>query len=166
MSTRTEYGFEEWQELRVLACSGILYKMEPGAGKAHQMPDSISGVVILIRELLALGSFLSKSMEKYGQYEMLSELITDLKENGKTISAETSPVSVADLDNLVERVNQILALKAREEEAQAYRAFVYELAYEVANASGDGFFGTGTKINAKEAEFLQNLKALLLDKKS
>jgi hypothetical protein len=61
-------------------------------------------------------------------------------------------------------VNAVLAEKADDQEAAAYRAFVYELAYEVANACGDGFLGMGERINADEAKFLQNLKALLLEK--
>lgn len=163
MSKRDAYDYEEWQDLRVLACSGILYKIEPGNSSGIKKPNSLSGVVILVRELLALGSFLSLSLEKYGQHELMADLINDLKENGKSITSEKEPIEVGDIDHLVNRANEILAAKADETEAQAYRAFVYELAYEVANASGDGFFGTGARINAKEADFLQNLKARLLD---
>ena len=61
------------------------------------------------------------------------------------------------------RANQILADRATQEEACAMRAFAYELAFEAANAAGDGFLGTGVKLSAEETEFLHELKRHLLD---
>ncbi len=163
MSGRNQYEPEEWKKLNLLAASGILYKVN-GISRGAR---SLSGVVVILRELVALGSFLAASLEKYGRHELLKDLINDLKERSKIkVNAEEeeeTQTEIEDLDALVAEVNAILAEKADEEEAQAYRAFVYELAFEVANASGDGFLGMGTKINAKEAVFLHDLKSLLLE---
>lgn len=161
MSKRENYEIQEWQDLRLLACCGILSKLPAGQPDSRKI-NSISDAVIMIRELLALGTFLSQSLTKYGDYELMNDLILDLKENGKDVANEGSPIMIEDLDRLVSRANEILAERAEEGEAQAYRAFVYELAYEVANASGDGFLGLGSRINMNEAEFLHNLKTRLL----
>ncbi len=136
MSKRENYDIQEWQELRLLACCGILCKLRPGAPEVKKV-KSLTDAVILIRELLALGSFLSQSLEKYGDFEFMRDMIGDLKDNGNAIASEGSPIMIEDLDRLVARANEILADRAEESEAQAFRAFVYELAYEVANASGE-----------------------------
>jgi len=161
MSKRENYDIQEWQDLRLLACCGILSKLPQGLPDARKI-NSFSDAVIMIRELLALGNFLSQSLTKYADYQLMNDLILDLKENGKDIANDGSNVMIEDLDRLVSRANEILAERAEEGEAQAYRAFVYELAYEVANACGDGFLGMGNRINMSEAEFLHNLKTRLL----
>ncbi len=55
----------------------------------------------------------------------------------------------------------IAHLKAIPKEAKQYREFLYEIATQIANASGEGLFGTGQKISQKEAIVLDRIKVVL-----
>lgn len=159
MTTKADFEPKEWNDLMFFACIGLSYKYS--TRDIHALGDMVG----FLREMLSAHTFLTNAMNKYGNFELLKDVINDLvsacKSRQDLLSDDFN--TFKNLGPIVEQANQILADKATSEEARAMRAFTYELAFEIANAAGDGFFGTGTKISQGEAEFLSELKSHLLD---
>lgn len=159
MTNKTNLDPQEWHDLMYFACIGVSYKYS--TRDIHSFGDMIG----FIREMMSVQSFFSRALEKYGRYELvksvINELVSACKSRQKLVSEDLSDFS--NLEPIVARANQILANRATDEESRALRAFAYELAFEIASAAGDGFFGTSEKLSQAETEFLQELKRLLLD---
>ncbi len=159
MTKKANFEAKEWHDLLHLACIGVSYKY------STRDLHSLNQLVVFIREMMSVQQFLTSAREKYGRYELINDLINELVTSCNS-REEMLNDNLADFKNLkpvIERANQILNARVSAEEAQAMRAFTYELAFEIANAAGDGFFGTGEKISQSENEFLQELKRRLLD---
>jgi len=159
MTQKANFSHDEWNNLISFACIGVCYKY------SNRDANSLTGIVCLIREMLSVQKFLASAMNKYGNLELLKEIISELTTNGK-FQQDMINDDFRNFSNLeipVARVNQILSEKATIEEARAMRAFTYEIAFEAANAAGDGFLGTGTKISQEEADFLNKLKSHLIE---
>ncbi|PKL43670.1 MAG: hypothetical protein CVV41_07815 [Candidatus Riflebacteria bacterium HGW-Riflebacteria-1] len=159
MTTKSDFDPKEWSDLMYFACIGLSYKYS--TRDIHALSDMVG----FLREMLSAHTFLTSAMNKYGNLELLREVINDLvsasKSRQELLNEDFNPFK--NLEPTVARANQILADKATSEEARAMRAFTYELAFEIAKAAGDGFLGTGTKVSQSEAEFLSELKSHLLD---
>ena len=69
------------------------------------------------------------------------------------------------IDTAMTAINEAVAIvtaKATPAEVQEYKQFIYTAAEHVANAAGEGLFGTGsTKVSSKEAAALTKLKTAL-----
>jgi hypothetical protein len=61
------------------------------------------------------------------------------------------------LNNVFNGLNQ----KVSSEELQEFKIFLYQLAESIANAAGEGTFGTGVKVSPQEAKVLERLKTTL-----
>ncbi|MBU1108044.1 MAG: hypothetical protein KKB51_15335 [Candidatus Riflebacteria bacterium] len=159
MTKKSDFDPKEWNSLMHFACIGVSYKYS--TRDVHSLGD----IVGFMRELFSVQKYLASAREKYGNLELLREVINELLVACKSKQDSLSN-GFDDFSNLgppVAKVNQLLADKSTPEEARAMRAFVYELAFEAANAAGDGFLGTGPKISAAENEFLHELKRALID---
>lgn len=77
-------------------------------------------------------------------------------------SSDITPTKVMQM--AIEYINRaiiVLREKGTPEELQEYKEFIYSCADRVANAAGEGLFGTGEKVSRKEAATLEKLKAAL-----
>ncbi|EKD81717.1 MAG: hypothetical protein ACD_39C01672G0003 [uncultured bacterium] len=159
MTKKSDFEPKEWHDLMYFACIGVSYKYS--TRDVHSFGDLIG----FLREILSVKSFLTSAMDKYKNLELLQEVIKELANacNSRQEIIKDDFNTYKNLEPAVERANQILSDKATYDEACAMRAFAYELAFEVANAAGDGFLGMGTKLSAEETEFLHELKRHLLD---
>ena len=159
MTRKSDFDHSEWSDLMYFACIGVSYKY------STRDIHSVSDMIAFARELFSVQTFLISAKSKYANLELLREVIDELSTACKSRQDLISD-NFSDFSNLgppVARANQILTDKATYEEACAMRAFAYELAFEAANAAGDGFLGTGTRISPAETEFLHELKRLLMD---
>ncbi len=116
----------------------------------------------LIKEGITFQTSLKKAADKYPTNGLIGSLVSGMTAGPGEKKEHDFPEKLPHLEELVHRVNQILDEKSDETEAGEYRAFVYELAYDVCKSAGAGFLGTGENINAYEADFLQRLKTSLL----
>jgi hypothetical protein len=70
-------------------------------------------------------------------------------------------MSSSEIIDPLRNIALLLDTKATREEAEAYKRFLYEVAEKVAEASGEGFLGTGEKTSDAEYEFLVRLSETL-----
>ncbi len=159
MTRKANFTPDEWRDLMHFACIGVSYKY------STRDLHSLNQLVVFIREMISAQEFLKRAKEKYSRQELIAEIINELSAacNSQQDSLTQDIDEFRNLKPLVEKANKVLADRATDEEARAMRAFVYELAFEIANAAGDGFFGMGEKISKTESDFLQELKRHLLD---
>ena len=91
--------------------------------------------------------------------------IQDIAEKTTRINEIENAVNFTEfLEDALEKIKAAVAiahLKATPKEAQEYKEFLYEIAIQIANASGEGIFGTGPKISKQEAIVLERLKMLI-----
>ncbi|ELR99199.1 hypothetical protein [Gloeocapsa sp. PCC 73106] len=86
--------------------------------------------------------------------ELIQPIERDLeKQNSLTILGFTG--------NLLNNVFNGLSEKVPPAELQEFKEFLYRLGESIANAAGEGTFGTGTKISVSEAKALEQLKVWL-----
>jgi hypothetical protein len=159
MSCRTDYTTEEWNELVNISFLGAYLVV----GTARKL--RFSKVATLIRETIALQKFLARAKDIYPDNQLLQDILLEFRghQRGERIDKFLPETGENEIIARVGSINKILAEKSIPVEAAQFKAFVYELAYEVCHASGDGFFGGGPKINADEARFLTILKRELLE---
>ncbi|MFZ5951488.1 MAG: hypothetical protein ACOYXC_12335 [Candidatus Rifleibacteriota bacterium] len=157
MSCKAEYTPQEWRDLITLA----FYVMGEKAGEIKKS-FFFTRIIGLIKESLAFQASMKKASGKYPTNGLIGSLVSSMSAGPGEKRDCDVPEELPHLEELVYRVNQILDEKSDETEAREYRAFVYELAYDVCKSAGAGFLGTGENIDAHEAEFLQRLKTALL----
>ncbi|MEW6708776.1 MAG: hypothetical protein AB1403_03055 [Candidatus Riflebacteria bacterium] len=157
MSCKAEYTPQEWRDLTTLA----FYVM---GDKAGELKNSFffTKLIGLIKEGMTFQTSLKKAAAKYPTNGLIGSLVSSMSAGPGEKKEHDIPEKLPHLEELVYRVNQILDEKSDDTEAGEYRAFVYELAYDVCKSAGAGFLGTGENIDAHEAEFLQRLKTALL----
>ncbi len=161
MSGREDYSVEEWQDIILLGGIAMATKIVDGTNRLIMTPSRIFGI---IKEAVTYQQLLDKVKNKYPDNDLIADIVTSMKQmNSQNSDSKTQIKKAKSLAPLVERVNECLAQKSDEKESSQYRAFVYELAYEVCKSAGGGWFGLGEQIDAQEAEFLQELKSLLLE---
>jgi hypothetical protein len=161
MSNREDYSAEEWQDIILLGGIAMATKIVDGTNRLVMTPSRIFSI---IKEAVTYQQLLDKVKNKYPDNDLIADIVTSMKQmNSQNPGSKANIKKAKSLEPLVERVNECLAQKSDEQEASQYRAFVYELAYEVCKSAGGGWFGIGEQIDAQEAEFLQELKSLLLE---
>jgi hypothetical protein len=147
MDVTTQYTAEEWQ----VVCGA------PAAVTAC-VAQVDYGLLSSLKEAKAFGNFKHSAQLIYGQNDLIQ----------KVLEADAEPsVPLAEREN-VERLLQeigtavtIVSAKARPQDAQEYRQFLYTIAEVTAEASGEGWLGTGTAVSTQEEGLLQRLKTLL-----
>ncbi|WP_143438080.1 hypothetical protein [Hydrocoleum sp. CS-953] len=120
-----------------------------------------------VKEVLTLPKIRNKTKSNYQNNQLIQGLLADTSDADKTtqINEIENSENFADfLENGLEKLKAAVAiahLKANPIEAQEYKKFLYEIANEIANASGEGIFGTGPKVSQKEAIVLEQIKKVL-----
>ncbi|MDC3962947.1 hypothetical protein KEG38_54560 [Polyangium jinanense] len=117
------------------------------------------GLISAAKEFSAAVKTLNDAAEK-APHNQLIQAIVNANKDEQQASSSSEGFSV---DLVIERVRQarsIVEAKAPAEAAE-YKQMVLEVADRVANASGEGFFGTGKKVSDKEAEYLGKLRDAL-----
>lgn len=124
------------------------------------------GIVSTAIEMAAMVKELLKAAKTYPDNSIIQAVFSEesLKKIGPgEPPKDFQPENAVDL--AIQAINEslsILTLKASPEEIQEYKEFVYSGANHVANAAGEGLFGTGkTKVSQKETAVLAKLKATL-----
>ena len=119
--------------------------------------------VSFAKEMTAMGAIINEAGKKFGYNELLRAVLKD-KDN-KTIDeatkAELEGMSTSEVIDPLRNIALLLDTKATREEAEAFKRFLYEVAEKVAEASGEGFLGTGEKTSDAEYEFLVRLSETL-----
>lgn len=162
MSCSSDYTKEEWREILTLS----MYVL---ASKGMEAKKSVffTKVAGLVKEAIVGQNLLLEFQNRYQHNELINNVIAELKPGVSSGSGEAKKFELSSklphLEELAHNVNQTLLKKSDETEASEFRAFVYELAYEICKSAGGGFLGLSENIDAGEAELLHRLKSSLLE---
>lgn len=154
MTTKSDYTEAEWRTIKLAAIA---------SGFAVAMADM--GVFSSAIEGSTLGTELSQAGISYPNNELIKSLFSQGEKveavNVKVEEIGTNPQEAVDKAKalIIEAIG-ILQQKSPEELSE-YKEFCLHLAEKVANASGEGLFGTGPKVSSKEKVVIENLKAVL-----
>ena len=119
------------------------------------------------KEIFAFTQNIQNAELNYQDNQLIQGLLTDIyDENQETkINEIENAENFEDfLEDALEKLKAavvIAQIKATHKEAQEYKEFLYEIANQIANASGEGIFGMGPKVSQKEAMVLEKLKITL-----
>lgn len=124
------------------------------------------GIVSTAIEVAAMVKELVGAAKTYPDNSIIQAVFSEesLKKSGLgETPKDVTPKNAIDLAvNAINEALSILTSKASPEEIQKYKEFIYSCADRVANAAGEGLFGTGrTKVSQKETAALEKLKAAL-----
>lgn len=117
-------------------------------------------------EVATLAKELIKAAKKHPNNQLIQILFGEAagKKQSKQKHQEIKVTAENALEIAIAQINQAIAIlqqKLTPEEIQAYKEFIYACAERVANAAGEGLFGTGKKVSKKEAATLAQLKIAL-----
>ncbi len=118
-------------------------------------------------EIAALGKEITGAAQNYPDSVLIQKLFANYTETPEDAGKQDPPTDITSekiLESAKELIRKALAIlseKASPEEIQEYKQFIYTCADRVANAAGEGLFGTGEKVSKKEAATLRELKATL-----
>ncbi len=147
MSSKTNYTAVEW---RLLCDSYMAASLCIAAGDDTHVSS--------LREAIATERFKTTAKQKYQANALIQAI---LAEDVSFVDAVVVGTTEADFLEYIEQAVALVNRQASRQEAQEYKQFLYDMATAVANASGEGWFGWGVKISAKEVAVLQRLQALL-----
>lgn len=124
------------------------------------------GIVSTVIEMAAMVKELVGAAETYPNNNIIQAVFSEESLRKGSVGEtpkDVTPENAAELAlNAINEALSILTPKASPEEIQEYKEFVYSCANRVANAAGEGLFGTGkTKVSQKETATLETLKAAL-----
>ncbi|NEP77552.1 MAG: hypothetical protein F6K17_20170 [Okeania sp. SIO3C4] len=156
MTTKADYTNSEWELLlqAITLVSMIIITSEFTLFSA-------------VKEVFTFNKEVKHAKLNYQDNQLIQNLLVDTFDAEKTtqINEIENAVNFTDfLEDAQEKIKAAVAiarLKATPKEAQEYKEFLYEIATQIANASGEGIFGTGPKISQQEAIVLERLKMLL-----
>ncbi|NEO52175.1 MAG: hypothetical protein F6K54_03205 [Okeania sp. SIO3B5] len=154
MTTKVDYTNSEWQLLlqAITLVSMIIIASEFTLFSA-------------VKEVFTFKKEVKHAKLNYQDNQLIQNLLVDIAEKTTRINEIENAVNFPEfLEDAQEKIKAAVAiadLKATPKEAQEYKEFLYEIATQIANASGEGIFGTGPKISQQEAIVLERLKMLL-----
>jgi len=123
------------------------------------------GIISTAIEAGALAQEIVGAAKKYPANSIVQSVFSAeaVKRNSPKAPEDMTPDNVVDLAmSAVNNAISIVTAKATPAEVQEYKQFIYTAAEHVANAAGDGLFGSGSnKVSAKEAATLTKIKATL-----
>ncbi|MDQ7823035.1 MAG: hypothetical protein RDV48_09600 [Candidatus Eremiobacteraeota bacterium] len=127
------------------------------------------GFIADSRELSAFPTIFADAMETYKDNELISFIFDDLNHHRehadlRARAEEAKKQNYSLTQTLMEdivKVFEILQKKASKPEMVAFKKMLYNIAFEIVNASGEGFMGTGNKISDREAAYLEKLRSAL-----
>ncbi|MCC7207173.1 MAG: hypothetical protein IT323_07705 [Anaerolineae bacterium] len=122
---------------------------------------SDAGIVGRILEAGSLATFVSEAAEKYKGNPVVDGIAKMFAE-GPINEPDIDPnkLDVGSVLNQVANLDGVLAGLGGDT-ARGVKEFIYGMAEKVAGASGGGLFGSGQKVSADEAGFLNDLRARL-----
>ncbi len=154
MTTKNDFSADEW---------ALVYNTPTAAAGTVMAADQ--HVLDVVKETLAVAKAGDRAREKYKDNAIVLETIPRPRMKDEPIvAAPKSPYLGLDQDGCVAKIREaceLVARKATPAEAAQYKEYILELCDVAANASGEGFMGTGPKVSEKEAAFLAKLKAAL-----
>ncbi|MGK7919725.1 MAG: hypothetical protein AB4080_06915 [Trichodesmium sp.] len=153
MTTKADYTESEWQ-LLLQAITLVL------------MIVIASDLTFFstVKEVFALNKIIKQVKLNYQHNQLIQDLLVDNSDRETKISineienAENFADFLADGLEKLKAAVAIAHLKATSIEAQEYTEFLYEIANQIANVSGEEIFGTGPKVSEREALVLEQLK--------
>ncbi|NEP87394.1 MAG: hypothetical protein F6K18_11480 [Okeania sp. SIO2C2] len=154
MTTKADYTNSEWELLlqAITLVSMIIITSEFTLFSA-------------VKEVFTFNKEIKHAKLNYQDNQLVHNLLVDIAEKTTRINEIENAVNFTEfLEDAQEKIKAAVAiahLKATPKEAQEYKEFLYEIATQIANASGEGIFGTGPKISQQEAIVLERLKMLL-----
>lgn len=123
------------------------------------------GIVSTAIEAAAMAKEVVGASQKYPNNALIQTAFSpeSIRQNSPETPKDITPDNAA--DKAIASIQDALAIlngKATPEEVNDYKQLVYAVADRVANAAGEGLFGSGAqKVSAKEAATLAKLKAAL-----
>ncbi|HEY9627275.1 MAG TPA: hypothetical protein V6C84_08230 [Coleofasciculaceae cyanobacterium] len=150
------------QELTAIAEAPML------TGLAVAMVDV--GIISIAIEAAALSKEIAGVAKKYPSNSVIQAVFSEAALKSGDVKLQKPDVkpeeveSGALIDQAIAAVHTALSLlagKATPEEIAEYKAFVYACGDAVAQAAGNGLFGSGNKVSDKEAAALLKFKAAL-----
>lgn len=154
MTNQSDYTEAEWKTIKLAPIA---------SGFAVAMADL--GMFSSAAEGSALSKELSQAGSKYPNNELIKSLYSS-KENENAVNVKVEEIGRSPQEALekakffIGEALEILKQKSPEEVTE-YKQLCLYLAEKVANASGEGLFGTGPKVSPKEKAVLESLKAVL-----
>ena len=154
MTTKADYTNSEWQLLlqAITLVSMIIIASEFTLFSA-------------VKEVFTFNKEVKHAKLNYQDNQLIQNLLVDIAQKTTQINEIENAVNFPEfLEDAQEKIKAAVAithLKATPKEAQEYKEFLYEIATQIANASGEGIFGTGPKISQQEAIVLERLKMFL-----
>jgi hypothetical protein len=113
-----------------------------------------TGVLAYYREIMAAGRYLYDARRRYAHNELVQQLFSHQDEqntpgdDGEALTRE----------RLLDRLTEIGQIVRNDDEGREFKQFLYDLARNVARASGNIFTG---RVSADEAVFLADLRERL-----
>lgn len=153
----TDYSPEE---LKMLVNAPMLL------GMSVAMADL--GIISTAIEAAALSGELVKAGKNFPNNSAIQAVFSEEAIRSGKIRPEKPDISPEDVqsgglvDKALASANAAIAIletKATPEEVAEYKQFLYHCGEKVAEAAGDGLFGSGTKVSAKEAATLAKIRA-------
>lgn len=121
----------------------------------------------VVKEIFTFSKEIKHAKLNYQDNQLIHNLLVDTSDTAKKTqineieNAVNFPEFLEDAQEKIKAAVAIAHLKATPKEAQEYKEFLYEIATQIANASGEGIFGTGPKISQQEAIVLERLRMFL-----
>jgi hypothetical protein len=166
MSTQADFTEQQWQAL-----------VEAPKAAAMGVVVVDFGLVDFAKEAAVMVRFAQQAQALYAHHPLIQAVVAEMTSPERTTGwhvpwrqlsdgllpgAESRPQRIA--ARLLAKVNEavrVLDEHVDVDSAQAFKEFVYTYAERVAQASGEGWFGLGEPVSAKEAAFLDELRAVL-----
>jgi nucleoid-associated protein YgaU len=150
MSKKSLFTKEEWQ----LIADGPEWVLAALA--------AADGNVALTVKAKEARTFKNTVADYSSRNSLVKEVIADDLKPSKEIKGAT----LSDAETALEDINDLLAAKMGQSDADAYRDFLKDVAKAVAEAAGEGLLGTGKKLSSKEEKALKKIADALKTKTS
>ena len=99
-------------------------------------------------------------------YSSRSSLVKEVIADDLKPSKEIKGATFSDAEQALEEINDLLAAKMGQSDADAYRGFLNDVAKSVAEAASEGLLGAGKKLSSKEEKALDKIADALKSKPS
>jgi len=150
MSKKALFTTEEWQ----LIADGPEWVLAALA--------AADGNVALTVKVKEARTFKNTVADYSSRSSLVKEVIADKLKPSKDVKGAT----LSDAATALEDINDLLAAKMGQSDADAYRDFLKDVAESVAEAAGEGLLGAGKKLSSKEEKALKKIGDALKTKAS
>ena len=151
MTTAADFTQQDW----------ILVKRSPYVVAAIVTNTDFS----LISSMKETKAFVSALLDLKYDYAN-DELVAVVLATPDMVAPDETPARDGAISTMLAELRNVVTLideKASAKEAKAFKRMLWRVANIVAEASGEGWFGTGPKVSEKETEVLKRLSVVLSD---